>query len=705
MLDTASLLPLIYNGALLLALVFVFDIAVTSLSGEMTRRRQVLVGSAIGLIGVLVMLTPWQYAPGIVFDTRSVLLSLSGLFFGFLPTVVAMTMTALLRLYQGGGGALTGVLVIVVTGMIGVGWRVRRKPALSALSWGELYLFGLVVHVAMLLAMLTLPAAVVESVLRTITIPVLVIYPIATMLIGRLLSLRRRRELAAEALHVSEERYRSYVDNAPYGVFVVDELGRYREVNPSACHITGYSEKELLAMGVADMLPVDAIEQGLRHFQTVQDEGYAYDEVPFVRKDGSRGWWSVAAVKLSPTRFLGYQADITAQRKAEFALRESEERFRHIAASISDIAYSCVDDGRGFQLEWMSGAVERITGYTVEEVIALRCWGHLVVDEDMPIFEQTVLHIAVGDVRSCELRLRHRDGRIVWSKATAECVADPSGRRLYGAIVDISARMEAEEALRRSEQTALAVLNATDDAVFLIDTHYRVLAGNIELARRLKLPESEILGRSIFDLLPPDIAERRRHFVDQALHTRTPVRFEDTRGDVIVNSTAYPILDADGEVVQIAVFGRDVTNQRQAEERYSVIFREMLDGFALHEIICDAAGKPVDYRFIDVNPAFERLTELRADAVVGRTVLEVLPQTEYYWIETYGRVALTREPIQFENFSQALGRYFEVTAFSPAPRQFATIFVDITERKRAALDLQHRDALLEALSYVAGSFL
>lgn len=105
MVDAAILLPMLYNSALLLALVFMFDIAVTSLAETVSWRRQVLIGGGIGLIGMLVMLTPWQYVPGIIFDTRSVLLSLSGLFFGFLPTVTAMIITAILRLYQGGGGA------------------------------------------------------------------------------------------------------------------------------------------------------------------------------------------------------------------------------------------------------------------------------------------------------------------------------------------------------------------------------------------------------------------------------------------------------------------------------------------------------------------------------------------------------------------------------------------------------------------------
>jgi PAS domain S-box-containing protein len=121
---------------------------------------------------------------------------------------------------------------------------------------------------------------------------------------------------------------------------------------------------------------------------------------------------------------------------------------------------------------------------------------------------------------------------------------------------------------------------------------------------------------------------------------------------------------------------------RSSEAKYRQLFEGMLDGFALHEIVCDAAGRPVDYRFLSVNPAFERLTGLRAANVVGRTVLEIMPETEPSWIERYGRVALTGAGIQFDDYSKILQRHFEVAAFCPQPGQFAAIFIDITERKQ-----------------------
>ncbi len=83
---------------------------------------------------------------------------------------------------------------------------------------------------------------------------------------------------------------------------------------------------------------------------------------------------------------------------------------------------------------------------------------------------------------------------------------------------------------------------------------------------------------------------------------------------------------------------------------YQQIIQEAPFGYALHEIICGDDGIPSDYRFLLVNPAFERIIGLKADMVIDRTVLEVLPGTEHYWIETYGKVALTGEPVSFQNY-------------------------------------------------------
>jgi PAS domain S-box-containing protein len=126
---------------------------------------------------------------------------------------------------------------------------------------------------------------------------------------------------------------------------------------------------------------------------------------------------------------------------------------------------------------------------------------------------------------------------------------------------------------------------------------------------------------------------------------------------------------------------------RKSQNRYQSLFNGMTEGFALHEIILDENNRPCDYRFLEINPAFERLTGLKAVDIAGKTVKQVLPGTEDYWIDIYGKVAIAGTPVHFENYHSDLKKYYDVYSYSPSPNQFATIFLDITERKQSEIAL------------------
>jgi len=162
----------------------------------------------------------------------------------------------------------------------------------------------------------------------------------------------------------------------------------------------------------------------------------------------------------------------------------------------------------------------------------------------------------------------------------------------------------------------------------------------------------------------------------------------------------------DGVLDHFIGYLTDITSQRQTEKaltdsefRYRTLFSGMMEGFALYEIIYDKTGKPSDYRFLTLNPAFERVTGLTADHIIGRTVKEVFPSIDHSWIERYGNVALTSIPIRFDDYSKQLNRHFEVVAYCPKNGQFATIVTDITERKNdEELLQQSKDRLIRGES-------
>jgi len=134
---------------------------------------------------------------------------------------------------------------------------------------------------------------------------------------------------------------------------------------------------------------------------------------------------------------------------------------------------------------------------------------------------------------------------------------------------------------------------------------------------------------------------------------------------------------------------------KESEEKYRLLITQMQQGLAVHEVILDKTGKVVDYRFLDVNKSFESLTGLKHENVIGKTVMELLPETESYWIEKYAHVALTGELLHYENYSKELDKYYEVVAYSPRYKQFATIISDVTERKKAEISLAQEKKLLQ----------
>jgi PAS domain S-box-containing protein len=148
----------------------------------------------------------------------------------------------------------------------------------------------------------------------------------------------------------------------------------------------------------------------------------------------------------------------------------------------------------------------------------------------------------------------------------------------------------------------------------------------------------------------------------------------------------------------------EITNEKnlylrgkEAEKRYAELFNNMQEGFSLNRIICDECGKVINYEFIAMNPAFEAMTGLKASECMGKTVLEILPNTEAYWIERFGAVAQTGVPLHYENYAAHFDKYFEVSAFRNAENQFACMVRDATDKNRLYEKLANSERLLNTL--------
>lgn len=210
------------------------------------------------------------------------------------------------------------------------------------------------------------------------------------------------------------------------------------------------------------------------------------------------------------------------------------------------------------------------------------------------------------------------------------------------------------------------------------------------------------MGFGWTDVVHPDDRPRVREVFESAASRREPFsldyRLRRADGDYRwALDAGRPRLGPGGDFLGyigsvIDVHSRHAAEDalRESEARFRALFSSIDEGYCLAEMILDEDGRAIDYRFLEVNPLFEEMTGL-ADAT-GRRALELVPDLEAHWVETYARVALEGEPMRFESGSDVMGRWFDVFATPVEPHgRFALVFKDVTARRRAEQDLRESE--------------
>lgn len=334
-------ITLIHNASLLLAMALVFDmISFRGIQGKASL-RQIVPGVILSVIAISVMLTPWQLSPGLVFDTRSIVTSMSGLFFGFIPTTIVVVSSSVVRYLQGGDGTVTGILVILSTGTAGIAWRHLSRKPLSSKSVTELYLFGITVHLIMLFMMFSLPKDLAFKVLPAISAPVMLIYPAGTALLGALLINRIKRErrnletetskdeLERKTVLLNETQKLTKVGGWEWNsrtkeMYWTDEVYNIHGLLPAD---RAHKGNELIDLSISCYEPAfrNVISDAFRKCAT---EGIPYDlEFPFTDKKGVNKWIRTTATPLKKdgviTGVIGNIMDISDRKESALALEKS----------------------------------------------------------------------------------------------------------------------------------------------------------------------------------------------------------------------------------------------------------------------------------------------------------------------------------------------------------------------------------------------
>lgn len=270
-------------------------------------------------------------------------------------------------------------------------------------------------------------------------------------------------------------------------------------------------------------------------------------------------------------------------------------------------------------------------------------------------------------------------------------------------------------ALYQSQKEFGAILYSIGDGVITTDKEGRVKHINPVAEKLTGWPEEEARGKNIeevFHLINEYTSKRMESPIYKVLRdgqitgsaNDTLLLSKDGRRTPVSNNGA-PIRDDQGHIIGIVMIFRDQTSERRQEEalreseqQHRTLISKMQLGLAVHEVITDADGHPADYRFLYVNPAYERLTGLKYDDVKGKTVLEVLPRTEKIWIERFCRTAITGTPDSFESYAQELDKFYSVLAYRYRENEFAVIVEDITGRKQMETRLRESEERYRLIS-------
>lgn len=317
---------IISNISFIITLSFLYSFIYQKQSRLNKNIQSSIMGILFGLIALAGMLVPLRFSPGIIFDGRSIILSIGAYLGGPIVAILSALMAAFYRLYLGGSGVYVGISVIFASALIGLLYRYlfdsnRTRKTIP------LYIFGFVVHLVMMILMLFLPEKSSEEVIRSMTLPVLVFYPLATTIIAKILIDRENTVHNQIALELSEQKFKSVFEAANVGKSITLPTGEI-SVNKAFCEMLGYTTAELQHKKWQEITPLEDVEKVEELLIPVYNGQHDTLRIQkrYIHKDGSHIWvdLSVAAQRNQKGEILYFittAVNINEQKQAEEEIR------------------------------------------------------------------------------------------------------------------------------------------------------------------------------------------------------------------------------------------------------------------------------------------------------------------------------------------------------------------------------------------------
>jgi PAS domain S-box-containing protein len=451
------------------------------------------------------------------------------------------------------------------------------------------------------------------------------------------------RKTAVEALKASEERYRSLVDTATAAVATTDIEGRFTFVNNAMCDLIGYSEEELLGRPFADFLHPEDLGKILELFQNAHARPELRPQLEFraIRKDGSIvHCFSAPTISWHDGEIIGFNAilhNITKRKKAEEALRESEEKYHGLLDNLSDVVVELDSEGI---FRYLSPQVEDVFGFGPEQME-----GRSFAEFIHPDWHERSLKgirrvLEEQPVHDFEFKCLHKDGRYLEASISARRVHRDGKATVVGIIKDISERKRSEEALRTSEEKFRRLFETSPEGMVMLDLEGVVTDMN-EAARKLQdIPREKLIGHRFEDFASvpedelPRYLEMFRKLAAGEQFEPVEVRLQGEGGEQWLE--VFPaLLEKNGAAYALQVILRDITERKRAHlEMLARLMKYELDEGNLYLVKESSPRVSVD-SFRDLLMAGYR------GAVVSRTPFKELhidagEKFEHRWLSEKG---------------------------------------------------------------------
>ncbi|QIR40680.1 PAS domain S-box protein [Tolypothrix sp. PCC 7910] len=524
------------------------------------------------------------------------------------------------------------------------------------------------------------------------------------------------RQTIEEQLRESEQRYQTIATISPVGIYRTDASGNCHYVNEQWCNMTGMTQNQAVGRGwIAALHPEDRERVQTEWLQSVDQNQPFRSEYRYKRPDGSEIWvFGQAVTERNETgeiiAYVGTVTDISEQQAALRdrqlaiqALRESEERFRNLVETSSDLVWE-VDENALYT--YVSPKIQDILGYKPEEVLGNSPLDFMPLPHRKMLAETFAAVFLTPQTFQCLENIQmHQDGHLVVLETSAVPVFDTQGKFIgyRGISRDVTQRHQAEASLRETQKQLQAILDHSSALIYVVDIHHRFLLINSQYEKLFNVTQVEVVGKSIYDIWDNETADNFAVNNRQVITNGVPIEVEEavpqSDGLHTYLSSKFPLKDNNGNIYAVCGISTDITERKLVEESL-LSFRKAIESTSDGVAIVDITGKGIYF-----NPAFLNLyeyTQAELQAPGGLAAIFQQPQDreELYQTLVQGN-SWHKELTMRSRSGRTLQVYLRADAIKDATGKVLGIVcnhTDITQRQLVEAGLRLRDRAIAASS-------